>query len=62
MPERNTNKLLTSRKTANELNGSDWTRYSISVWNDIRKTPEEAKLHHPAMFPPVLRVLDHSTY
>jgi len=54
MPERSTNKLLTSQKTANELNGSDWTRYSISVWNDIRKAPEEAKLHHPAMFPTML--------
>jgi DNA modification methylase len=36
---------------ANDLSGRDWTRNSISVWNDIRKTAEEAKLGHPAMFP-----------
>lgn len=36
---------------ANDLTGKEWTRYSISVWNDIRKTPEEARLGHPAMFP-----------
>ena len=41
-------------KRANELDGSDWTKYSISVWRDIRKTPEESKLHHPAMFPTML--------
>jgi len=39
---------------ANDLGGKEWTRYSISVWNDIRKTPEEAKLGHPAMFPGAL--------
>lgn len=36
---------------ANDLTGKEWTRYSLSVWNDIRKTAEEAKLGHPAMFP-----------
>jgi DNA modification methylase len=36
---------------ANDLGGKDWTKYSISVWNDVRKTAEEAKLGHPAMFP-----------
>lgn len=36
---------------ANDLSGKEWTRYSISVWNDLKKTPEEAKLGHPAMFP-----------
>ena len=40
-----------TRKRANELDGATWTRYSISVWDDIRKTPEEASLKHPAMFP-----------
>lgn len=39
---------------ANDLGGKDWTKYSISVWNDIRKTAEEAKLGHPAMFPGAL--------
>ena len=37
-------------KKLNDLDGKDWLRYSISVW-DIVKTPEERKLHHPAMFP-----------
>jgi len=38
-------------KRANNLNGNTWLIYSISVWNDISKTSEEAKLKHPAMFP-----------
>jgi DNA modification methylase len=42
---------LRNESRANDLGGKDWTRYSISVWNDIRKTAEEAKLGHPAMFP-----------
>lgn len=42
---------LPSESRTNDLTGKDWTRYSISVWNDIRKTAEEAKLGHPAMFP-----------
>jgi len=39
---------------ANQLDGSEWTRFSISVWRDIRKTSEESNLHHPAMFPTML--------
>jgi DNA modification methylase len=39
------------RKHANELDGKTWTRYSISIWSDLRKTPEEITLGHPAMFP-----------
>lgn len=39
---------------ANDLDGKEWTKFSISVWNDIRKTAEEAKLAHPAMFPGAL--------
>lgn len=38
-------------KRANKLDGRTWTRYSISIWNDIRKTAEELRLGHPAMFP-----------
>jgi DNA modification methylase len=34
----------------NDLDGRTWERYSISLW-DIAKTPEEARLRHPAMFP-----------
>lgn len=41
-------------RRANELSGSDWTRFSISVWNDIRWTSEEQRLSHPAMFPTML--------
>jgi len=37
-------------KRLNDLNGKDWLKYSISVW-DIVKTPEERNLSHPAMFP-----------
>ncbi len=39
------------RWRANELDGRAWTRNSISVWSDIRKSPEEMKLGHPAIFP-----------
>lgn len=38
-------------KKANELDGKSWLQYSISVWNDIKKTKEEKELKHPAMFP-----------
>lgn len=39
------------RKRANDLDGKTWTRYSISIWSDIRKTQEEIDLGHPAIFP-----------
>lgn len=42
------------RRRANDLDGRTWQRYSISVWSDIRKTPEEARLRHPAAFPVAL--------
>lgn len=45
---------LYEAKRANDLDGGTWTRYSISIWSDIRKTPEEAALKHPAMFPAAL--------
>ncbi|MCC7355452.1 MAG: site-specific DNA-methyltransferase [Anaerolineae bacterium] len=38
----------------NELDGKTWTRYSISIWSDIRKTQEEIALGHPAIFPVAL--------
>ncbi len=40
-----------SRLHANELDGKTWTKYSISIWSDLRKTNEEMQLKHPAMFP-----------
>lgn len=45
--------VAASRKgqRANDLSGKEWTRYSISVWNDIRKTQEEQRFGHPAIFP-----------
>ncbi len=47
-------KRKTESKRANELNGKMWLRYSISIWNDIKKTREERDLKHPAMFPHAL--------
>ena len=41
-------------KRANDLDGATWTRYSISIWSDLRKTSEEVALKHPAMFPSAL--------
>lgn len=38
----------------NELDGKRWLQNSISVWSDIRKTREEARMKHPAMFPAML--------
>ena len=40
-----------SAKRANELDGKTWSRNSVSIWSDIRKTSEEVKLGHPAIFP-----------
>lgn len=42
------------KERANQLDGRDWLRNSISIWSDIRKTPTEAALGHPAMFPQML--------
>ena len=48
------------RRRANALDGASWTRNSISVWSDLRKTPAEAALGHPALFPMALvsRLID----
>lgn len=43
--------LREPHKRANELDGQTWTKYSISIWSDIKKTPEEVTLGHPALFP-----------
>jgi DNA modification methylase len=40
-----------SHKRANDLDGRDWTKYSISIWSDISWTKEEKALKHPAKFP-----------
>lgn len=49
-----TNASARSRKRANVLDGATWTRHSISIWRDLRKTPEELALKHPALFPKAL--------
>lgn len=33
------------------LDGKTWLTYSISVWDDIRKTGQESAMAHPAVFP-----------
>ena len=38
----------------NELDGARWLQYSLSVWSDIRKSAEEQRLKHPALFPAAL--------
>ena len=47
-------------RRANGLDGATWTRYSISVWSDIKKSPAELATGHPAMFPSMLveRLID----
>lgn len=35
----------------NNLTAKEWLQYSFTIWRDIRKTSEERKLKHPAMFP-----------
>jgi len=38
----------------NELTGKEWLQYSFSIWRDIRKSDDERKIKHPAMFPSFL--------
>ncbi|HOA35668.1 MAG TPA: site-specific DNA-methyltransferase [Bacillota bacterium] len=33
------------------MDGKTWTRYSISVWSDLRRSVAESRLDHPAAFP-----------
>ena len=55
LPENNgTPERTQTERRANNLDGASWTRYSISVWNDIRKSAEEVRFGHPAMFPAAL--------
>jgi len=53
-------KSAPSRKKCNRLDGKTWLEYSISVWDDIKRTVDEVTLAHPAMFPQELveRLLD----
>ena len=43
-----------TRRHCNVLDGKRWIQNSISVWSDLRKTTEETRLKHPAMFPVML--------
>lgn len=45
---------LQPRKRCNSLDGKRWIQNSISVWSDIRKTADEMRLGHPALFPTML--------
>jgi DNA modification methylase len=42
------------RPACNSLDGRRWLSNSISVWSDIKKSPEEKRLGHPAIFPSAL--------
>lgn len=53
-PEAERKKTTVYSRRANELDGATWTRYSISIWSDIRKTKEECEIGHPAIFPVAL--------
>jgi len=54
----NTNAAKQARRKparkCNALDGKRWLQNSISVWSDIRKTTEETRLKHPALFPTML--------
>src|SRR5438552_7933918 len=41
-------------RRCNSLDGKRWLQNSISVWSDIRKSTEETRLKHPALFPTML--------
>jgi len=43
--------VTSAREDINCLDGRTWLRYSISIWDDLVKTPEERRFGHPAMFP-----------
>lgn len=47
-------RVETKRRRCNQLDGKRWLQNSISIWSDVRKSPEECRLHHPAVFPQML--------
>ncbi|MDW8222583.1 MAG: DNA methyltransferase [Gemmatales bacterium] len=51
---RKTKTFQAEQQRCNLLDGATWLQYSISVWDDVRKTVEEQRLGHPAMFPMAL--------
>ncbi len=38
----------------NNLSGKEWLEHSFSIWRDIRKSQDELRLGHPAIFPSML--------
>lgn len=42
---------IKNKPRANDLNGKDWLKNSVSIWNDLSKDSEEKKSNHPAIFP-----------
>ncbi|MEM3452134.1 MAG: site-specific DNA-methyltransferase [Candidatus Hadarchaeum sp.] len=48
------NYIKKPKKRANDLNGREWMKFSISIWKDIKKNNEERFLNHPAIFPSML--------
>lgn len=53
-PEAELSNRSRTSKRANELDGATWTKYSLSLWSDLKKSPDEYALRHPAMFPVML--------
>ena len=51
MPVENKKPRKVPARKSNDLDGKSWIRNSISIWSEIRKTPEEVALKHPAIFP-----------
>jgi DNA modification methylase len=58
MPRRAADTAVKPRRAptqrCNALDGKRWLQNSISVWSDLRKTPAEVRLKHPAQFPVAL--------
>jgi len=52
--EMETKALGVEVKMSPPLDGKTWLKYSISVWDDIKKSPEERALPHPAIYPVAL--------
>lgn len=43
--------MVNNSKRGNDLTGKEWLQNSFSIWRDLRKSPEEKKMNHPASFP-----------
>src|SRR5437762_2444145 len=54
MPAPSPAKTRKPARRCNGLDGKRWLQNSISIWSDVRKTADETRLKHPAMFPSLL--------